>query len=53
MDQYTKVNLLVAPVNLKKLLESSQESHDLVESTFNNVLDHRLLLSVVKIFTNP
>jgi len=45
--------LLVAPEDLQELLEPGEEGHDLVESTLNDVLDHGLLLSVVKIFTNP
>ena len=53
MDQDVKVDLLVSPVDLKKLLESSEEHHNLVESTLYDVLNHCLLLSIVKIFTNP
>ena len=53
MDQNVKVNLLVAPEDLQELLEPREEGHHLVESTLNDVLDHGLLLSVVKIFTDP
>ena len=53
MDQNVKVNLLVAPEDLQELLEPREEGHHLVESTLNDVLDHGLLLSVEKIFTDP
>ena len=53
MDQNVKVNLLIAPEDLQELLEPGEEGHHLVESTLNDVLDHGLLLSVVKIFTDP
>lgn len=53
MNKNVEVNLLIAPEDFQELLESGEESHHLVESTLNDVLDHGLLLSVVKIFTDP
>jgi hypothetical protein len=40
MDQNVEVDLLVSPEDLKQLLESSEESHNLVKGTFNDILDH-------------
>lgn len=53
MNKNVEVNLLIAPEDFQELLESREEGHHLVESTLNDVLDHGLLLSVVKIFTDP
>jgi len=53
MDQNVKVNLFVPPINLEKLLKACKESHDLIKRAFDDVLDHGLLLSVIKVFTDP
>jgi len=53
MDQNVKVYLFVPPINLEKLLKACKESHDLIKRAFDDVLDHGLLLSVIKVFTDP
>lgn len=53
VDQDVEVDLLVSPIDLKQLMEPCEEGHHLVKGTFNDILYHSLLLSVIKVFANP